>query len=156
MFPLLMFLGVALDTPDPPILSADEQAAAFRAGGFTLQGDEWRKCEDPGTPSYSPGRIEAVGDLDGDGQPEAVLSEDGTYCYGFTGTGFTLVSRQPDGSWTVITESIGIPTFLDSKGEDGWPDIEIGGPGFCFPVQRWNGSEYQLDRHQYEGRPCQP
>jgi len=56
----------------------------------------------------------------------------------------------------VITGDIGVPEFLSSKGKDGWPDISIGGPGFCFPVQRWNGREYAVHRHEYEGKACKP
>lgn len=39
---------------------------------------------------------------------------------------------------------------------DGWPDISVGGPGFCFPVERWNGKEYKLHRFEYEGKRCKP
>lgn len=137
-------------------LSPADSAAAFRAGGFKLQGGQWRACGDPGTPSYSPGTIEAVRDLNGDGRPEAVITEGGTYCFGMTGTGYTIVSKQASGAWKMITASQGIPNFLITKGAGGWPDIEIGGPGFCFPVERWNGREYVLNRHQYEGKPCHP
>ena len=49
-----------------------------------------------------------------------------------------------------------IPEFLETTGKDGWPDISVGGPGFCFPVERWNGSEYVLHRHEYEGKACKP
>ena len=38
----------------------------------------------------------------------------------------------------------------------GWPDIQMGGPGFCFPVWRWNGSAYALNRFEYEGKRCKP
>lgn len=137
-------------------LSSADRAAAFRAGGFKMQGGQWRACGDPGTPSYSAGNIETARDLNGDGRPEAVITEGGTYCFGMTGTGYTIVSKQADGSWRRITESQGIPTFLGTKGAGGWPDIEVGGPGFCFPVLRWNGREYALHRHQYEGKPCRP
>ena len=41
-------------------------------------------------------------------------------------------------------------------GAMGWPDISVGGPGFCFPVQRWNGREYKLQRWEYEGKACKP
>ena len=37
-----------------------------------------------------------------------------------------------------------------------WPDISVGGPGFCFPVERWNGKEYKLNRFEYEGKRCKP
>jgi hypothetical protein len=36
------------------------------------------------------------------------------------------------------------------------PSIDIGGPGFCFPVQRWNGREYRLHGYQHEGKVCKP
>ena len=47
-----------------------------------------------------------------------------------------------------------MPDFLATKGVGGWPDIEMGGPGFCFPVWRWNGKAYALNRFEYEGKPC--
>lgn len=72
------------------------------------------------------------------------------------GAGYSVVSRQADGSWKLITSGSGVPSFLEAKGADGWPDLEIGGPGFCFAVERWNGSEYVLNRHEYEGKRCKP
>lgn len=149
---VLVFVGYPA-IASPTLSDADEKAA-FEAAGFTLKGNEWRSaCEDPGTPSYTPGMIEQVLDLNGDGHPEALITEGGTFCYGHTGVGFSLVSKQPDGSWKLINSGIGIARFLNASA-DGWPDIEIGGPGFCFPVERWNGKEYVLHRHEYDGRPC--
>jgi hypothetical protein len=140
-----------------PALSPADSTAAFKAAGFVQRGKQWKSdCGDPGTATYSPGAIDTVRDLNGDGLPEAVITEGGTYCYGMTGTGFTLVSKQPKGGWKRITGDTGIPDFLKTKGVGGWPDIEIGGPGFCFPVQRWNGKAYVVHRHQYEGKACRP
>ncbi len=154
---LLMMLSSVSAPASPTQLSSADETAAFKAAGYKLNGKEWRSnCDDPGTPSYTPGVIEQVGDLNGDGRPEAVITEGGAYCYGITGTGYSLVSKQKNGSWKLITSSTGIPNFLTTKGVHGWPDIEIGGPGFCFPVERWNGRKYVLQRHQYEGKPCQP
>lgn len=136
-------------------LPAAEQAAVFKAAGFTRHGAQWRSdCDDPGTPSYSPGQIDQVRDINGDGRLEVVITEGGTYCYGMTGSAFWVVSQQADGRWRLITSSIGIPVFLATRGAGGWPDIEVGGPGFCFPVQRWNGKAYVLNRHEYEGKRC--
>jgi hypothetical protein len=136
-------------------LSSADEAAAFKAAGYVRQGKHWRgACDDPGTASYMPPVLQTVRDLNGDGRPEAVIVEGGTYCYGNTGQGFQLVSQQADGRWRLITGDTGIPNFLATRGADGWPDIEIGGPGFCFPVHRWNGREYALNRTQYEGKPC--
>jgi hypothetical protein len=137
-------------------LSAADKTAAFKAAGFKLAGGKWQGCGDPGTDSYEAGAIDIVRDLNGDGRPEVVITEGSTFCYGMTGTGFTLLSKQANGAWKMITASQGIPEFLATKGVAGWPDIEVGGPGFCFPVVRWNGREYALHRHQYEGKLCRP
>lgn len=53
-----------------------------------------------------------------------------------------------------MASGTGILSILNTKGSGNWPDIEIGGPGFCFPVERWNGRQYALHRQQYEGKPC--
>lgn len=137
-------------------LSGSERSSAFRAAGFRLEGGRWRGCGDPGTPTYQAGTLESVGDLNGDGRPEALIAEGSTYCFGSTEAGYVLVSKQADGSWRRIAGGPGVPTFLATKGAGGWPDIEVGGPGICFPVERWNGRQYVLHRHQYEGRPCRP
>lgn len=149
--PLMLYCASVLGAP-VKLSSADEDAA-FKAAGYTLKGKQWRNCDDP-TPTYRPGVIQEVRDINGDGRPEAVITEGGTFCYGNTGAGYSLVSKQASGSWKLITNGTGILNFLTTKGTGGWPDIEIGGPGFCFPVERWNGKKYVLQRHQYEEKPC--
>jgi hypothetical protein len=139
----------------PTKLSHTDEVGAFKAAGYRLSGNQWRKCDDP-TPSYDSGTIEKVLDANGDGLPEAVITEGSSFCYGNTGAAYSLVSKQADGRWTLMTEGSGDLNFLSSKGVGGWPDIEIGGPGFCFLVERWNGQKYVSHRHQYEGKPCRP
>ena len=134
-----------------PIL--DEEI--FKAAGFEKSDGSWRKCDDPGTLSYEPGAITQRGDFNGDGMFDALVTEGGSFCFGMIGFAYTLVSRSNDGTWRILDERIGMPRFLEAKGAEGWPDIEVGGPGFCFPVVRWNGSEYMVDRYEYEGRRCQ-
>ena len=137
-------------------LSPSDRDAAFRAAGFVRQNAQWRKCvDDPGTASYLPGSIEQSGDFNGDGQPDAVIVESSSFCHGQEGSGFSVVSKQADGAWKLMTESSGMATFLRTKGTAGWPDLEIGGPGFCFPVARWDGKEYKFNRWEYEGKRCQ-
>lgn len=135
-------------------VGAADRAAIFKAAGAVQRGDKWIICSDD--PQAEGASIAEMRDLNGDGRPEAITSEDGSFCYGFTGTGFQLLSQQADGSWKRITSDIGIPEPLKTKGKDGWPDLSIGGPGFCFPVQRWNGTEYALNRFEYEGKACKP
>ena len=135
-------------------LSAGDRDAAFRAAGFTKAAGEWHSCDDPGTASYSPGEIEQSGDFNGDGRPDAVIVESSSYCHGAAGTGYSLVSQQADGSWKLMTQNTGVLAFLDARGTGGWPDISVGGPGFCFPVERWDGKEYNLRGFEYEGKAC--
>ena len=139
-------------------LSAADTEAAFAAAGFTLQGSDWRSAcgrDDPSS-SYGPGMIDTAGDFNGDGRPDAVITEGGSFCYGMAGMGFSIVSQQADGSWKLMATDVGMPLFLQTTGADGWPDIAVGGPGFCFPVIRWDRSAYAFDRYEYEGAVCTP
>ena len=131
-----------------------EQAAIFTAAGFSKRGAQWRSdCDDPSA-SYEPGVIDTYRDVNGDGRPEAVVTEGGTYCYGNTGTGFWLLTKSASGRWSKLYQSQGIAEFLPTRGINKMPDISIGGPGFCFPVLRWNGKAYVQNRFEYEGKPC--
>ncbi|MEO8175347.1 MAG: hypothetical protein ABI626_01650 [Sphingomicrobium sp.] len=133
-----------------------EQAAIFNAAGFTRHGSAWKSgnCDGMESESYEPGKIDTYRDLNGDGRPDAVVTEGGAICYGNTGTHFWLLSKAAGGSWTVMMSDTGVPGFLAVKGAGGWPDVELGGPGFCFPVYRWNGRAYAVNRSQYEGKRC--
>jgi len=135
-----------------------DRAAIFKAAGFVQRDGVWksRNCEGAESESYSPGSIETYRDMNGDGRPEAVVVESGAVCYGMTGMHFWLLSKQANGSWKPIHDETAMPEFLTTKGVGGWPDISLGGPGFCFPVWRWNGKAYALNRFEYEGKRCRP
>jgi hypothetical protein len=136
-------------------LQPSDEAEAFQAGGYLLTQSKWHsECNEPTEPSFVPAEIEKVTDLNGDHLPEAIISEGGIECYGNTGTGFTVVSKQANNTWKPMLTSTGTPKVLKTKGVNGWPDIEIGGPGFCFSVWRWNGKSYEINRYEYEGKSC--
>lgn len=153
-------LGIVMEAPAAETapagmsLSAADQQAVFKAAGAIQRKGMWIICADEPNPSGAV--IETVRDLNGDGRPEAVVTEGGTYCYGHSETGFQLLSKQTNGNWRVITGNSGVPEFLKTRGVGGWPDISVGGPGFCFPVERWNGKTYELNRFEYEGKRCKP
>ena len=128
--------------PPTPTIAPAERAAVFKAAGFKPRGSQYVRCEeDPPTASYTPGQIEVV-DLNGDGRPEAWVTEGSTFCYGNTAAYFVLVTRDESGTWRQLLDGVGVPTALATK-QQGWPDIEAGGPGFGkFPVYRWNGKAY--------------
>jgi hypothetical protein len=73
-----------------------------------------------------------------------------------TGQGYSLLTQQADGRWKLMDSGTGMIEMLATKGSNGYPDISIGGPGFCFPVLRWNGREYAQQRWEYDGKACSP
>jgi len=87
-----------------------------------------------------------VVDLNGDGQPEVFTQVYGTCLGGMAGVLLNLYVRNSAGQWK---PQFGFPGMYEilKTGNQGYPDIEIGGPGFCFPVWRWNGREYALYKH---------
>lgn len=136
-------------------LSSADEMAAYRAAGFTRVGKQWENCQKSSSLSYIPGMIGDIADINGDGRPDVVLTENSVDCYGMASQNFWVVSKQADGKWKLITSKPGIPTFLPRAHAREWPDIEIGGVGFCYPVHRWNGHAYAFNRFQFEGRSCQ-
>ena len=146
---LLLAAMIAASVP------AAEQGAIFKAAGFTRAGAKWHTdCDQADSGDYGPGTIETYEDLNADGRPEAVVTEGSTFCYGNTGTGFWLLSKQASGAWKVLYQSQGMAEFLKTSGANKMPDISVGGPGFCFLVVRWNGKEYVDNRFEYDGKPC--
>ncbi|ENW89944.1 hypothetical protein [Acinetobacter dispersus] len=122
--------------------------AIFKAAGFSKSKKGWKS-------DCSVGEITAYADLNGDGLRDAIVSDYGTMCYGNTGVGYYIVSQQKNGKWKQLFRNSGIPEFLKMTGKNGWPDIENGGPGFCFAVYRWDGQEYKVHRYEYKGKICE-
>jgi hypothetical protein len=136
-------------------LTPAQTDAIMRAAGFAKAGRQWKGCDGSSTASIDDAALDggAIRDLNGDGRPEVIVMDEGIACYGNTGVHFTIVTPTPTG-WKSWHDEVGIPKFLTTKGVGGWADIEVGGPGFCFPVQRWNGKDYTVIRNQYDGKPC--
>ncbi|WP_227554351.1 hypothetical protein [Acinetobacter lanii] len=128
-------------------ISFPEQAEIFAAAGFKNVSGAWRgKC--------SFGHIPFVRDLNGDGRPDAIIRDGGTACYGSTGVGFHLITKQATGKWTRILNSPGEPLFLKTVGRHGWPEIEIQTPSQCHTVYSWDGKKFAKNRQQFKGKPC--
>lgn len=131
-----------------------EMQAIYKAAGATRRGAKWVMCaEEPDAQGL---RVELYRDLNGDGRPEAIIAEDGSFCYGATGAGYAVLTREVSGAWRKMDSGAGIVEPLTTRGAGGYPDLSIGGPGFCFPVVRWNGRAYANQRFEYEGKPCRP
>ncbi|MCM8730764.1 hypothetical protein ACFO8O_07260 [Hephaestia sp. GCM10023244] len=133
-------------------IPAGTRDALLRQAGFHGAGTAWKGCDGMSDVSFADSMVQ---DLNGDGRAEVIVIDQGTGCYGMTGTGFRIFAATP-GGWTLMDENSGIPTFLPGKGAGNFPDIEVGGPGFCFPVERWNGTHYAIVGYAYDGKACTP
>ena len=142
-----MLLVLALLQPAASPVSPAERAAIFKAAGFAPTNGKWLMCD-----KQTPLELE-VRDINGDGRQDAVVMDGGSECYGHTEQGFVLLTKAANGPWTNLYRSPGIPTFLETAYK-GWPEIEVGGPGFCFPVVRFDGKTFQNVRTSCEGKPC--
>lgn len=62
-------------------------------------------------------------------------------CYGMARGQLSLLIKDQPGAMA------GFPAggykVMSTKNKK-YPDIDIGGPGVCFPVWRWNGTEYAV------------
>ena len=142
---MLFALLIGLAAASAP--TSAERAAIFRAAGFTPTAGKYLMCD-----RRTPLGLE-VRDINGDGRRDAIVLDGGLECYGSTEAGFALLTRSAAGKWTKLYNSPGIPNFLKTWA-NGWPELEVGGPGFCFPVLRWTGTTFANHRQQYEGKPC--
>ena len=142
----------AVAAPAQQAVSVADRTAVMRAAGFVSKGGKWLGGDGNCEAMIEP---QDVRDLNGDGTAEIIITETGTFCYGATGQGFYIMQKTPAGGWKTFFESQGIPNFQATKGFGGWPDIELGGPGFCFPVVRYNGRDYAKFRNKaYQPGAC--
>jgi hypothetical protein len=124
-----------------PKLSPAEMTAIYKAAGLTERGGKViDACGKPVEP-----KVDVV-DLNGDGQPEVFVQVMDSMCYGMAGGELFLFIKDKHGHWrSNLGFSAGGYKLLSTKNK-GYPDIEIGGPGFCFPVWRWNGRAYAIHK----------
>lgn len=149
--------GMIDQTAEAKALPAATRAALFQAAGMERLADgRWTRCTDDDT-GGSQGLVALYQDLNGDGRPEAVVRDEGIFCNGHAGTSSIVLSQRTDGSWATLYRNQGYVSFLASRGQDDYPDIEAGLPGLCFPYFRWNGQTYQLiAKLDNDGQACDP
>ncbi|MGD9946335.1 MAG: hypothetical protein AB7S98_24200 [Burkholderiaceae bacterium] len=133
----------AASTRELAALSSAERRALLQAAGMKEQKAKGQKeqwlngCGHPVEPELN------LVDLNGDGFPEVFISDDDA-CYGGVGAMLTLMIRDRSGRWRV---NLGFPASgyrVLRTAQHGYPDIEIEGPGACYPVWRFNGREYDI------------
>ena len=128
-------------------LQPGDIAAVFTAAGYKRVGSVWKGCggssdahlfdEDQLGSDQS-----SIADLNGDGQPEVMVFDDGMECHGNAGSAFTILTPVPGGWKAVLRDGVGVPEILDSRSKTGWRDVVAGGPGFCHEAYRNDGKGY--------------
>lgn len=84
-----------------------------------------------------------VTDLNDDGTEEIIFQWGNSYWSGQAGTSCLLLVKNPkNGSYEQNLGFPGIAEIRDTK-TNGYRDLLIGGPGFEFPVYKWNGKSYE-------------
>jgi hypothetical protein len=138
----LLLMGLLIAIPaigGEPKLPAAEMKVIYKAAGLTERnGEILDACNQAVQP-----KTEVV-DLNGDGGPEIFVTV-ASRCYGNTGTNLSLLIKNRQSEWKDNFGFPGIHKVLNTKNK-GYPDIEIGGPGLCFPIYRWNGNEYAIHK----------
>ena len=87
-------------------------------------------------------------DMNGDGKDEVLVIYGNSCTAGMAGSSVVLFIADAAGKYQA---NLGFPgASADPKPEKskGYPDLLIGGPGFCFPVWRWNGKAYDFHRQE--------
>jgi hypothetical protein len=104
-----------------------------------------------------------VVDLNNDGTAEVFIYWGNSCTSGHTGRSLSLYVKERLGAWR---DQLGFAAFdytILPASNAGYPDLEFGGPGFCFAVWSWNGSHYDFKCNspqeeggcQYTGNVCQ-
>lgn len=131
--------------PDSTTVSEDDQRGIFQQLGYTVSADGTAlEAPDCGT-IYS--QVEET-DLNGDGVVEIFVQGGNSCTSGMAGSSIVLFIKEAGGSYN---SHLGFPAGGWSKLETsnaGFPDLAIGGPGFCEAVYRWDGTTYQHDRNR--------
>ena len=124
-------------------LSVAEKNAIAAKTGFVLTGNKDQPfASSKESMDYPFAAVVMPTDMNKDGQEEIFIFFGNTYTSGMTGSSIALFIKDAQG---VYKDQLGFPsTVPDALMETslGYPDLLIGGPGFEYPVWRWDGKAY--------------
>jgi len=128
-------------------LSVQEKNQIAAGLGFILSGNEREPfAHDKDSKEYPFAAMVSPTDLNGDGKEEIFIIYGNSFTSGHAGSSVSVFISNSTGNYT---QNLGFPgTSPDvlQTFNQGYPDLLIGGPGFEYPVWRWNGKEYALSR----------
>ena len=120
-------------------LTNDEKNWLFKQLNFTLSKDKKQFMSD----EFEVGVQPYITDMNKDGNEEVFIVMQSSALFGNKEQDFMLFIKNNKGTFVKDPDlSGGIAMILLSKNL-GYPDIAVGGPGFEFPVCRWDGKKYK-------------
>jgi hypothetical protein len=87
-------------------------------------------------------------DLNSDGEPEVIVDYGNTCTSGMAGTSVAVFIRDGEGHYRLNLGFPGLIVAVRPSTNQGFADLLIGGPGFCFALWRWTGAEYAHLRNE--------
>ena len=127
-------------------LSTDEQQLILEQAGLVLDSTGTSLADySCGLPA---GAAVEFSDWNGDGNKEVLVVAGNSCTSGMAGSSVFLFIKDTTGTYL---PNLGFPASSATPmatSNLGYPDLLIGGPGFCFPVWRWNGTEYDYLRSE--------
>lgn len=128
-------------------LTTAEKNYIFKQVGFLLSKDNKQFIiagDEAG--EYPFGAIVYPTDLNNDSKEEVFVSFGNSYTSGFTGQSIVLFIKDASGKYQTQLGFPGTVPYALPTAANKYPDLVIGGPGFEFPVWRWNGKAYAPHR----------
>jgi hypothetical protein len=132
-----LFKGVKTAT------TIDEKNFIAKQVGFVLSGNkEQPLAQDKDSKEYPFIATVLPTDLNKDGKEELFISFGNSYTSGNTGSSIVLFIKNPKGVYEMNLGFPGMTPDVLATTNKGYPDLVVGGPGFEFPIFRWNGKIY--------------
>jgi hypothetical protein len=122
----------------------------FGKTGFKLSKDAKQFITDDASADYPFDASVYTTDLNKDGKEEVFILFGNSFTSGMTGSSIIVFITDKNGIYQM---NLGFPGTLPdalSTANLGYPDLLIGGPGFEFPVWRWNGKAYDFSKQVKE------
>jgi hypothetical protein len=121
----------------------DEKNFIAKQTAFVLSGNKEQPFAlDKDSKEYPFTAIVMPTDLNKDGKEEIFIGFGNGYTSGNTGSSIVLYIKNAAGKYEM---NLGFPGMIPdvlTTANKGYPDLVVGGPGFEFPVFRWNGKIY--------------
>ena len=121
----------------------DEKNFIAKQVGFVLSGNKEQPfAQDKDSKEYPFTATVLPTDLNKDGKEEVFISFGNTYTSGNTGSSIVLFIKNTKNIYEMNLGFPGMTPDVLTTINKSYPDLVVGGPGFEFPVFRWNGKIY--------------